>query len=66
MMSVMSNMLDPNGLVSVNAKKVESIEKSKVSLMPTGLLDTFTEDEILDLAAYLLSRGDRKHAMFQR
>jgi putative heme-binding domain-containing protein len=63
---VMTNMLDPAALVNVNAKKVESIEKSKVSMMPTGLLDTFKEDEILDLMAYLLSRGDRNHKMFQK
>ena len=64
-MSVMTNMLDPNDLANVNAKKVESIEKSKVSMMPEGLLDTFKEDEILDLVAYLLSRGDRKNKMFK-
>jgi putative heme-binding domain-containing protein len=63
-MSVLTNMLDPNSLVSVNAKKVESIQKSTVSMMPTGLLDTFTEDEILDLVAYLLSRGERNQTMF--
>jgi len=65
-MSVMTNMLDPNGLVTVNHKKVESVEKSKISMMPTGLLDTFKEDEILDLVAYLLSRGDRNHKTFQK
>lgn len=65
-MSVMTNMLDPNGLVNVNQRKVESIEKSKVSMMPEGLLDSFHEDEILDLVAYLLSRGDRGNKMFAR
>jgi len=64
-MAVMTNMLDPNGLVNVNPKKVESIEKSKISMMPKGLLDTFKEDEILDLVAYLMSRGDRNHKMFK-
>jgi putative heme-binding domain-containing protein len=64
-MMVMTNMLDPNGLVNVSAKKVESIEKSKVSPMPEALLDTFQEDEVLDLVAYLLSRGDRNHKMFK-
>jgi putative heme-binding domain-containing protein len=63
--SVMTDMLDPNGLVNVNARKVESMEKSKVSMMPKGLLDTFKEDEILDLAAYLMSRGDRNNRMFK-
>lgn len=65
-MSVMPDMLDPNGLVKINAKKVESIEKSKVSMMPEGLLDTLKEDEILDLVAYLFSRGDRKNKTFER
>jgi putative heme-binding domain-containing protein len=65
-MSVMTDMLDPNGLVNVNAKNVEAIEKSKVSMMPAGLLDTFKEDEVLDLVAYLLSRGDRKNKMFAK
>ncbi len=62
---VMPNMLDPNGLVHVDARKVESIETSKVSPMPDGLLDTFKEDEIADLVAYLLSGGNRKHKLFQ-
>jgi putative heme-binding domain-containing protein len=65
-MMVMPDMLDPNGLVGINAKKVESIEKSKVSMMPEGLLDTLKEDEVLDLVAYLLSRGNRKNKMFER
>jgi putative heme-binding domain-containing protein len=62
---VMTNMLDPNNLTTVNHKKVESITTSKVSMMPAGLLDTFKEDEILDLVAYLLSRGDPSNAMFK-
>jgi putative heme-binding domain-containing protein len=63
---VMTNMLDPNGLVHVNAKKVESIERSKVSVMPSGLLDTFKQDEVLDLVAYLLSRGDQANKIFKK
>jgi hypothetical protein len=34
--------------------------------MPEGLLDTLKEDDVLDLMAYLLSRGDRKNKMFER
>jgi putative heme-binding domain-containing protein len=64
-MSVMDNMLDPSDLTKVKASRVESIEKSKVSMMPEGLLDSFHEDEILDLVAYLLSRGDRHNKMFR-
>jgi putative heme-binding domain-containing protein len=65
-MQVMTDMLAPSSLVNVKEKDVESIETSKVSMMPTGLLDTFHEDEVLDLVAYLLSRGDRNNKMFRR
>ena len=62
--TVVTNLLDPSGVVEVSTRKVESIERSKVSMMPKGLLDTFKEDEILDLMAYLLSGGDRSQRMF--
>lgn len=62
---IMPNMLDPSHVISVDRKKIESIEESKTSMMPNGLLDTLTVDEILDLMAYLLSRGDRHHEMFK-
>jgi hypothetical protein len=34
--------------------------------MPNGLLNTLKDDELLDLMAFLLSRGDRKNAMFTK
>jgi putative heme-binding domain-containing protein len=64
--SVNTNMLDPGSAVNVDRNNIESMKPSKVSMMPAGLLDTFKEDEILDLMAYLLSRGDRTHAMFKK
>jgi hypothetical protein len=42
------------------------METSKVSMMPTGLLNTLNETELLDLFAFLLSRGDRKNGMFDQ
>ena len=35
-------------------------------MMPEGLLNTLHEDEVKDLLAYLLSRGQRDDRMFQR
>jgi putative heme-binding domain-containing protein len=61
-----TNMLDPNAIVAIDRKKIQTMETSKVSPMPEGLIDTFKEDEILDLMAYLLSRGNRNHAMFKK
>jgi len=64
-MSVQTDMLSPSALTSVNVNNVESSRLSDVSPMPTGLLDSLREDEVLDLLAYALSRGNRKHEMFQ-
>jgi len=63
---VNTNMLDPGSATKVDRTNVETMKPSKVSMMPAGLLDTFKEDEVLDLMAYMLSRGDRKHAMFKK
>ncbi|WZO95926.1 c-type cytochrome [Isosphaeraceae bacterium EP7] len=65
-MSINTNMLDPNGQVSVDRKLIETVTPSPTSMMPQGLLNTLKEEEILDLVAYLLSRGDRSNAMFRQ
>ena len=64
--SVMTDMLDPNGQVNVDRRSIEATRPSPVSMMPEGLLDTLDEGEVLDLMAYLLSRGDRDASMFAR
>ena len=61
---VNTNMLDPNSLTKVGRTSIVTMIPSKISVMPTGLLDVLHQDEILDLLAYLLSRGDRKQQMF--
>ena len=52
--------------MNVNRNNIDSMKPSKVSMMPAGLLDTLKEDEVLDLMAYLLSRGDRSGPMFKK
>ncbi|MBX7105269.1 MAG: c-type cytochrome [Gemmataceae bacterium] len=66
--SIMLNtdMLDPNAITSVNRNLIESMETSKTSMMPDGLLDTCTADEVKDLIAYLLSKGDKSGPMFRK
>ena len=65
-MMINTNMLDPNALEPVDRTRIEEQHPAKLSMMPTGLLNTLKEDEILDLLAYLLSRGDRNSPMFQK
>ena len=63
-LQVNPDMLDPNLMIQIQRHQVEEMTPSPVSPMPTGLLDTFTEDEILDLLAYLRSGGDPKSPLF--
>ncbi len=58
-------MKDPKALRPVERKLIKSMVPFRTSMMPSGLLDTFHETEILDLLAYLLSKGDRNDPMFK-
>ena len=51
--------------ILVKTKDVRSIESSKTSQMPEGLLDVLNEDEMLDLLAYLRSRGNPEDIAFK-
>jgi putative heme-binding domain-containing protein len=42
--------------VRISRKDVESVTPSRVSSMPDGLLNTLTQDDVLDLIAYLRGR----------
>jgi hypothetical protein len=52
--------------VEVRRENIESMQASPVSLMPDGLLKPLNDDEVLDLLAYLLSRGKKDDGMFRR
>jgi putative heme-binding domain-containing protein len=65
-MTLLPNMLAPNETIAVKRGDVDRIVLSKISPMPAGLLDTLNEDEIIDLMAYLLARGDRTAPYFKK
>ncbi len=56
---------DSTKLVTVKNDEIEEKHLSPVSLMPKDLLKPLNENEVLDLMAYLLSRGNPKDAMFR-
>ncbi|MFT7640515.1 MAG: putative heme-binding domain-containing protein, partial [Pirellulaceae bacterium] len=62
---IRSNPLEPES-VTIKKSDIESRTLSKTSPMPAGLLKTFTQEEILDLLAYLESLGDSKHPNFEK
>jgi hypothetical protein len=35
-------------------------------MMPPGLLNMLEDEDILDLLAYILSKGDKDHVLFQK
>jgi len=61
-----TDLTDPNQRINVDRKEVKSIELSTVSPMPPMLLAMLKKDEILDLLAYVLSGGNKDHAMFAK
>ena len=63
--AVNTDMFNPNQRVNINRPEVESIEPSKVSPMPPGLLNLMQEDEVMDLLAYILSSGNPSHPLFK-
>ena len=46
--------------VNISKEKLNKIELSKISPMPSGLINRLNEQELADLIAYMLSTGDPK------
>ncbi|MEY3829021.1 MAG: hypothetical protein RL636_722 [Verrucomicrobiota bacterium] len=63
---VNTDLSDPDQRVNVDRKEVKSIERSAVSPMPPMLLSMLTQDEILDLTAFVLSGGDKDKPVFKK
>jgi len=61
---VNTDMSDPNAITGVDRKKLKEMKPSPVSMMPPGLMNTLSEDDVLDLLAYLLSQGNPDDPMF--
>jgi putative heme-binding domain-containing protein len=61
-------VVDPENATKVQVipkARIEASTPSSVSLMPKDLLNGLNENEVLDLLAYLLSRGNPRDAMFR-
>jgi putative heme-binding domain-containing protein len=56
---------NPDEREAVELARVKARRPYPVSFMPTGLLNGLNPEEVLDLLGYVLSGGDREHALFQ-
>ena len=62
-------LVSPEDSTKIEVIKKSSIEENKpltTSMMPKDLLKELNEDEVYDLLAYLLSRGDQNHPLFRK
>lgn len=59
-----------NALANIRSevKKTDIAKRSlsKLSVMPEGLINTLTKEEILDMIAYLEAAGQESHALFKK
>jgi putative heme-binding domain-containing protein len=57
---------DPTKTRRLKKSDVDEMQASPISLMPKDLLKPLNQDEVLDLLAYLLSRGNKNDPMFRK
>ncbi|MEX0866384.1 MAG: c-type cytochrome [Pirellulales bacterium] len=65
-LTVLIDPEDATKVVELARDQVESIEPAPVSLMPADLVNVLNEQELLDLLAYLMSRGNPNDPMFAK
>lgn len=61
---VVVNPLAKDKPTIIDPGTIEAEKESEVSLMPQGLLDKLTSEEILDLVAYVYAGGDQDHKIY--
>lgn len=66
LIAILTSPEDPTKITEILKSDIEELQASKASMMPVDLLKPLNQDEVLDLMAYLLSRGDQGNPMFKR
>ncbi len=64
-LKIVENPLVTNAAREINVADIAVREPSTISIMPKGLLNKLTREEVLDLWAYVLAGGDQNHSAFQ-
>ena len=61
---VVDNPTAPDKVRVLKKSDIDEREAGNVSIMPKGVLNKLTREEILDLLAFVVSKGDRKSKLF--
>jgi hypothetical protein len=64
--SVATNPLDLSSRVEIKKSEITKQQPAKLSPMPEGLLNNFSQSEILDLLAYIEAMGKAKAPNFSK
>ena len=64
--TIVTDPEDATKFARIARSDIDEITSSSTSLMPAGLLDQLSEQEVLDLIAYTLSRDNAKDKRFKR
>ena len=62
---LIDNPATPEKITTISKAEIESRTPSDVSIMPKGVLNKLTREEIFDLLAFVLGGGDKKNALFE-
>jgi putative heme-binding domain-containing protein len=62
--AIVENPLAKAAPVRIKKSAIEAHSTSPVSIMPKGLLDSLTRDEVLDLVAYVAAHGAETNTLF--
>lgn len=63
-LTILTDPVDATKVVTIDRNDVDEILPSSTSLMPAKLLNQLNRDEVLDLLAYLMSRGNPTDPVF--
>ncbi len=64
-LKLIDNPSAPDKITVVLKSDIEERTPSEVSIMPKGVLNKLTREEIFDLLAYVLGGGDKENALFK-
>lgn len=63
---IITDLMNPGAMTDVKTKEIKSSGPTPTSMMPKGLLNNLEDEDILDLLAYILSKGDEKNSLFDK
>jgi putative heme-binding domain-containing protein len=63
-LKLIDNPLSPDKVTTIAIADIESRTLSDISIMPRGVLNKLTREEVLDLLAYVIAGGNRESELF--